>query len=449
MTRFSITPEWIGREFGTKFERYTLAEITITVNGSIVTEVEDMYARSIRRSVRVSAYSLAYWLLYNLWRIEWEPYRGDFSWQMSHRMSAIGEGYIWPNLVMIGDGDRILFRAEPIYSHSDQPIRYINRIDTSISITDFKVGIKRFVETVIARMESIGVDNYQLRTLWHEINEEQINPEIASWRKLEAIMGFDPDEVPDDIINELQQNGQIYGDGFVEEMAAEFREDAVDLINRHLEIDQYEKSVVHIPKYAALKLYFMSKLNKNELSLPWQYASDLAKLARNYWGLENKPVSNQMIEELFGISKSVIEKGKSYNLKYLNTGFRNGIVDQFEVFLKSPYEENRRFALLRLVGDHLFAPSSDKILPVGNSRTKRQQFQRAFSQEVLCPYKLLKDFLGLDDTKDVLPEDEAIEEAAYYFNVSARLVDTVLANKDPIVGNYFYEKLRYETIRYY
>ncbi|MBV5327846.1 MAG: hypothetical protein JZU65_09435 [Chlorobium sp.] len=80
-------------------------------------------------------------------------------------------------------------------------------------------------------------------------------------------------------------------------------------------------------------------------------------------------------------------------------------------------------ALLRLVGDRLYSPDTDKFLPVTTVNTARQKFQRAFAQEFLCPSNALKDFIGEDFG------EEKLDEAAHYFNVSTRVIETTLVNK--------------------
>lgn len=54
----------------------------------------------------------------------------------------------------------------------------------------------------------------------------------------------------------------------------------------------------------------------------------------------------------------------------------------------------------------------------------RQKFQRAFAQEVLCPWAALEAFVGPDE-----PDDDMIGAAAWHFHVSQRLIETTLVNK--------------------
>ncbi len=76
-----------------------------------------------------------------------------------------------------------------------------------------------------------------------------------------------------------------------------------------------------------------------------------------------------------------------------------------------------------MVGDRLYAPDTDKFQPVTTVKTALQKFHRAFAQEFLCPSDALKDFVGEEFG------EEKLDEAAHYFNVSTRLIETTLVNK--------------------
>jgi hypothetical protein len=76
-------------------------------------------------------------------------------------------------------------------------------------------------------------------------------------------------------------------------------------------------------------------------------------------------------------------------------GFRgdkdvNGAI---KVDLNKPWAAGRRFALARLVGDHLYAHAADRVLPATDAGTARQKFQRAFAQAMLYPFDTLRERL--------------------------------------------------------
>lgn len=89
------------------------------------------------------------------------------------------------------------------------------------------------------------------------------------------------------------------------------------------------------------------------------------------------------------------------------------------------------------MGDALYAPDEGRSLATAtDARTGRQKFQRAFAQELLCPFDALSEFLDLREEADALdahddtnpPNEDRIEEAADYFDVSPRVVQSMLVN---------------------
>jgi hypothetical protein len=146
---------------------------------------------------------------------------------------------------------------------------------------------------------------------------------------------------------------------------------------------------------------------------------------RKTWSLNNGPLSTSMLAEIFQISQEFILDGNDYPDLPLHVGFRNGGGDdEFKGFLSRRPVTSRRFALARLIADHLTAHKEDHLLPATGVYTQRQKFQRAFAQEFLCPFMAFRDYLG-----GGRPDDETIEEAASYFQVSPLMIRSTLVNK--------------------
>ncbi len=70
---------------------------------------------------------------------------------------------------------------------------------------------------------------------------------------------------------------------------------------------------------------------------------------------------------------------------------------------------------------------AENLLPVTSAGTALQKVERAFAQELLCPWHELDAF-----TDDHGLDEEGIEEAAEHFAVSPRLVLTTLVNKKKV-----------------
>jgi len=65
---------WMAGGSGLSEVQDTTAEIVMSVDSRLITEVEDRHAKTVRKSIRASAYLLASWLVSNWWRLRWEPY---------------------------------------------------------------------------------------------------------------------------------------------------------------------------------------------------------------------------------------------------------------------------------------------------------------------------------------------------------------------------------------
>ncbi len=422
MSRFSIDFQWLAREYGDAVTRSTLAEITIAIDGWKATEMEDQSARTVRPGVRVSAFALAQWFASNWWRLLWEPERNTSSWKMSHKVGAAGEGYLWPDLTFISDGETVLVRGRPSALLPEQPVRYLNSFDVFISTRELESTMHSFIEAVIGRLASMRIDTAGLDRLWSEVLTERRDPELTAWRRIEAIMGYDPDDAPEQVIAALQGAASEYGLGAVEEMAAESGENALADMEFLWGEPRREALPLVVPFFDTLKRRINEEISSS--LFPWQRATEAARIVREVWSLPPGPVSTSTLAGVFSVEQDSLESAMHVQGP-MNAGFRNGDMDRFNVFLKSPIPASRRFALMRLVGDHLVAPRSDKLLPAApRAKTQRQKFQRAFAQEFLCPYPDLIEYLGSAE-----PADEVIEDAAHHFVVSSRMVETILVNK--------------------
>ena len=435
MNDFSIDFKWLTKDTGDRASQATFAEIIITTGGLKATELLDQHSKTTRNGIRVSAYSMALWLAHNWWRLRWEPERSTVSWKMSHSVGAAGEGYLWPALSFNSDGEVVQIQNRPTPSDSPQPIRYLNDFDQIVPAPVFEREVDNFIDVVINRLNELSVSEERLSEIWNEVVEERKDEQSSLWRRIEAISGFDPGEAPELYIQELVAATQTIGTWAVEEIAAESELDAT----RNLQIlwngVREHARPLTIPAYDQLKNEISTALSKN---IPWQVAAQAAHMARKAWSLEKGPVNNRIISELFSIENDfIVELEEQAPTTPFNVGYRNGVPESFSAFLKSPYLENRRFALLRLVGDHLLAPEGDRLLPAGTkSKTYRQKFQRAFAQELLCPFEELKNHLGPTE-----PTAEEIEEAAHYFIVSPAMIQSILVNRGLVRRERFFDDM--------
>lgn len=421
--QFEILFSPLPRDHANDIERVSLADVTVVVNGHAATELEDYFAKTVRPSARLSVYRMALWFASNWWRLRWEPEARTTAWQMSHRLGGAGGGYIWPELSFAGEGSWVHIVSKPTTALPFQTIRYLHDSEFFVEAEMFEKGIDRFVEAVIGRLTSVGVSTTELQDIWTEVLQERRDPFQASWRKLEALLGFDPDGAPSALIEELQTAMVRQGPSAVEEIAAASKGRAALDLKALLGLADQASPPIRISNLRELIAEMDRELKPSQL--PWQNAGEAARIAREVWAIETGPIENKLLADLFSFPKEWIDFREVPANVPMPAGFRvSSKPEEVKIVFRRKHPTGRRFEFARVIGDHLIARTEDKLLPITESKTERQKFQRAFAQELLCPFTELRDFMGSGE-----PGDEEIEEAAAYFEVSPLMIRTMLVNK--------------------
>jgi hypothetical protein len=344
---------------------------------------------------------------------------------MSHSLPGAGGGYVWPNLTIFSEGEQVTVQVRPTSGESWEPVRYLEHHDCFLSAAGFERAVDTFVDTVLARLAACKISESELHRLWLEVGEERHDPIAASIRRLEALLGYDPAKAPDSLIDELRTEAAAEGQTAVDEVAAGFADEATvvlkqldrGLANHGTSLDG--TSVVTLGRH---------RDDWRPSGKPWEPGEKAAQKAREIWDLNGQPVSNGALAQLVGADASLLEEHGPPEVPIPAGRWSTPDRKTWSVVLRSRWEVGRRFELCRLIADALVAPRHERLLPATNAKTTRQKFQRAFAQEFLCPYDELQARLQLKPG-DPPPEDEEIEEAARYFEVSPRLIQSKLANK--------------------
>jgi hypothetical protein len=425
---FKIDVEWLEGSDGDPVERSSFAQIIIDAAQQTTTELEDLFARTIRPGLRASAYDLAMWFAENWWRLRWEPEAKTVDWRLSHVVAAVAGGVAWPNVSFASDSVHVLVEARRTLGGRGAPVRYIRDVDVQISAASFEAGIDEFIERVLARLSSVNVGETDLALLWRQLLADRHDQEIAARRRLEALMGFDQEEAPEALIASLRAATNDVGCGAIDEMAAAAKVRAFEALQSVLERASKSGVSIHIDSASSILRQYSGQTSSAEL--PWQRATVAARLARDVWGVGRGPVSNDELSELLSIPTSFLEYAATNGLP-VAAGLRtkHGTDDVVSVVMRAKMPTGRRFELMRLVADHIVAPSDDCLLPVTAEKTDRQKFQRAFAQEFLLPFAELYEQLGSPQaTEDEISNDD-IEDISMEYNVSPLLARTVLVNR--------------------
>lgn len=424
--QFSIdVSSWLSGGQGEDEVRTTAGLLQITIGGRVVTRAEDTWSKSVQQFAIVSAYPLAEWLAASWFRLRWEsqPFRTtpNVSWRMAHEIPAAGHGFLWPRVTFESDGEEISVLCRPSNSITEQPLRYLADFHETIKASTFEKAVGRFVDLVLARLEAVGIRGTHLHHLWGEILEERADPSLNRSRKLEARLGFEPDEAPDDLMHRLDLLTNKAGLAAVEELAP-----VCAGPNPEHTLSQIEEFAEQAGQEAHLSLPSLST-PKFDSALPWARGWSLAGQTRQVCGFETPAISDENLASLLGMSPRLLSNPDLTSARPpLGLAIRTNERDHLKVLFRKRNRPALRFEAARFLVEHILAPKQDHWLPVTDSTTARQKVQRAFAAEFLCPIDALKGFLNQDFSP------ESIEEAAEYFGVSELAVKSHLANHGQI-----------------
>ncbi|MBF0284322.1 MAG: hypothetical protein HQL51_07670 [Magnetococcales bacterium] len=155
----------------------------------------------------------------------------------------------------------------------------------------------------------------------------------------------------------------------------------------------------------------------------------MARVVRQAAGFSPEaPISNERLGELLSLQPEIFASAsREFSEAPLSLAIHRWRGDRLSLYFRRSRVTGRRFEASRWIADHFWASPGDHWLPAAETRTARQQFQRAFAAEFLCPIEALRDLLG-DDLSE-----ERLEESRDHFIVSPLMVRSHLANHGTIV----------------
>lgn len=427
-SEFAIHVDWVSDDFGPDELRHTSALITIAVNHRIVTRVEDEWSKTVRPEVRLPAYPLALWFASSWWRLEWEPPPPGpvtLSWRMAHEMAAAGQGLLWPPITFESDGEMLDISWHPTELSPAEPVRYLDNHHNTVPLGVFEDAIDAFVELTLARLDAMGIEGRELRSLWREVSEERRTEAAARYRQIEARLGFDPDDAREGAVNDLVSLAAKAGGDAVNEIATAcaVSENPVGVLREIIHRTSASRIEARMQPTPELK---RASARSGPMETAGARGFRLAHVARAAWGLESGPVTDQTLSELLSIQDEVLKNQSERSLAPVGLAIRNGRADKLELLFQRRSRTGRRFEASRFMADNLTAPPADHWLPATSARTARQKLQRAFAIELLAPIDDLVDHLGGDYS------DEAFDEAGQYYGISPLAVQSHLANNGVI-----------------
>ena len=416
---FTIEADWEVLREGAPEERACFAAIGIGQRDTWLTEAEDRFVNRVRHKVHLSAYRLAEWLAWNWWRLRWEPQKRAPEWALAHRMTTIGGGFVWPNITVFSDGERVALLARPTLSRPNEPFRYVADKVLVVRAASFEDTIDRFVSQVLGQLREEAIADTNLERIWQDVRAERLDPELAFHRRLEALLGSEPDAADDpELLDRLASDAATLGVSGTAELAADHEPGETVMTGAALLLSGAGVHHHSSPR-DVVRLDPAIRLSPAGEVPAWQRGAEAARALRAQERLGAAPISNARLADLSGAATSALKSGPgggriSFSLDESET---NGIV-----VLRSKWGTGRRFELARLLGDRIASDPEGRFFPETRAYTYRQKLQRSFAVELLCPFEAVEEMLGGDCS------DEKQIEVARHFDVSELAVRTLLVN---------------------
>jgi hypothetical protein len=430
---------WLSSDYGPTEERETIAELFLSLGDVCLTEVEELRTASVRKTVRVSAYHLAKWLLNSWWRHRWEPeltrqLDEDVDWYLTHDIAAIGNGFAWPPYSITADGDYYSLRSlPPVLKSLVSPIRYLNRITrTLVSASTFELSVDDFVATVIARLDNRGIRDSDLHELRRLVSAERRDPQLADLRRREGLLGFDPDEAPASLFDFLNKQSKAVGRDAADEIAAATLAESrsADLSNVFTGVSKSVEQASTLGDELQTDVKWLREAFAKTLTTaapPYLQGVRAARLFRDTLNMGDEPAPNSLLESRLGAPHALLEGNASdSSTSPLSVGARLGD-GRLAVALAPRSKHARRFEFARIIADDFFYAADDAWRPVTPTRTGRQQFQRAFAAEFLCPIHGLLERLSHANLGEA-----RIDDLAQEYDVSTWVVDRQIQNNNNV-----------------
>lgn len=422
-SKFAINLAWLPASHGAPEISQTTALLDVIIGDNVATRFDDAWSKSIQQSARVSAYPLALWIASSWWRLRWEslPFRAqpDTSWRMAHEMPGAGYGYLWPLLTFASDGEVVDATCRPSNPLSAEPVRYVADFREAIQAGAFVKALDEFVDLVLARLDAVGLSRTDLRLLWNEVLAERADPSATLSRTLEAKLGFEADEAPENLLSRLVTLSEQAGKAAAEEIApACAGSDPAQTLDSIEAIAGSTGTLAHFdPPTSLLSADFDGSMT------PWQQGKYLAGQVRRTYNFGSRPITDQELAEILGIPAEALQKGPAALVRRpLGLGIRNERNGELKLLFRKRNRPALRFEGTRFLGDQISTPVQERWLPVTDTGTARQKTQRAFAIEFLCPISALDEYLQFDFSP------EAVEGAGEHFGVSELAVRSHLAN---------------------
>jgi hypothetical protein len=215
-------------------------------------------------------------------------------------MTTIGGGFVWPNIAMFSDGERVALLARPTMSPPTEPFRYVSDAVILVRAPSFEDTIDRFIAQVLGQLREEAISDTNLERVWQDVRAERADPRLAFRRRLEALLGSEPDAADDpDLLDRFVSDAGTLGVSGTAELAADHAPG--EIVMTGAELLALSEGMHHgsSPRDAVRLDAAISLPPAGEVPA-WQRGVEAARALRTQERLGAAPISNSRLARMAG-----------------------------------------------------------------------------------------------------------------------------------------------------
>lgn len=404
--------------------RATWASLSIMIDGTPVTRLQDRRTKSVRTGIFLPLFPLAEWFAANWWFMQSELERPDAAYSRHfdrrHNLRWAREGYALPSIRFVTLGDAV----EVVWQPLDLPGAAIEFLASGHAVlpgTTFRDAVRDFLDAVVARLDDWGLSKTTLHEEWSAIQDADADEQ--AFCHAAARLGADPYAADEHVAAAILDVAR--------KIRAELLDDFLSVATVQ-ELSTQSAQLATVSELIAADADMVDALEgvrkhaspceqgANSWETGYHYARTLrTRLNGGMW-------KSRSLVELAGhlhidqLDHCVLAGNDGCPFLDALTGPNRRGNPKFLIEKKRP--DSRQFAFCRAMFEHLTLPQGC-FAAVSRLRTNRQQTNRAFAAEFLAPHSMLKG----DLSGATVGEDE-IDDLAYEYGVSAFVIRHQIEN---------------------
>ena len=184
--------------------------LSILVRGEIISDVLHQANKSTANGVYLPLYPVAEWIAANWWRLLYEcnRQRGNEDFRYCHNLSFAGEGYFLPNLSFFPETDVVYLEWEK-RSINNGDLQFLGQGQVKIPFDDIQKEFASFIQIVIGRLETLGIQDTLLQKDWEAIQKANNDQEEKDFCIACAQLGIDPYAVTEEQAQRIIDSHEI------------------------------------------------------------------------------------------------------------------------------------------------------------------------------------------------------------------------------------------------